>query len=285
MAFKIWQIGLHLQQQEAVAVAIVRGAKECFLQRWWRLPLENDIIKDGRIVDAQQLAKTLLPWSRELPQRHHIMLAFPASRTLQRSFPRPSMSLGEREQTAWLSGTMARELDMDPDSLRFDYSEDSLSPAYNVTAAQSKELATLLTLAERLRVHVSAITPDASALQRFLPFLPSHQQCLAWRDNEQWLWATRYSWGRKLAVGMTSAKELAALLPEHAWLTTISWQQGTLEIKGLTTSITALNALETSLRQDASFHLNQRGATQQDAQGRWQFEYQLTRKVSDEHVL
>ncbi|HAX1900310.1 TPA: DNA utilization protein HofM, partial [Escherichia coli] len=62
MAFKIWQIGLHLQQQEAVAVAIVRGAKECFLQRWWRLPLENDIIKDGRIVDAQQLAKTLLPW-------------------------------------------------------------------------------------------------------------------------------------------------------------------------------------------------------------------------------
>ena len=79
MAFKIWQIGLHLQQQEAVAVAIVRGAKECFLQRWWRLPLENDIIKDGRIVDAQQLAKTLLPWSRELPQRHHIMLAFPAS--------------------------------------------------------------------------------------------------------------------------------------------------------------------------------------------------------------
>ncbi|HBB2470656.1 TPA: DNA utilization protein HofN [Escherichia coli] len=78
---------------------------------------------------------------------------------------------------------------------------------------------------------------------------------------------------------------LAALLPEHAWLTTISWQQGTLEIKGLTTSITALNALETSLRQDASFHLNQRGATQQDAQGRWQFEYQLTRKVSDGHAL
>lgn len=37
MTFKIWQIGLHLQQQEAAAVAIVRGAKECFLQRWWRL--------------------------------------------------------------------------------------------------------------------------------------------------------------------------------------------------------------------------------------------------------
>ena len=56
MAFKNWQIGLHLQQQEAVAVAIVRSAKECLLHRWWRLPLENDIIKDGRIVDVQRLA-------------------------------------------------------------------------------------------------------------------------------------------------------------------------------------------------------------------------------------
>ncbi len=82
----------------------------------------------------------------------------------------------------------------------------------------------------------------------------------------------------------SALEALAALLPEHAWLTTISWQQGTLEIKGLTTSITALNALETSLRQDASF-ISISGATQQDAQGRWQFEYQLTRKVSDEHVL
>ncbi|AUT28239.1 MULTISPECIES: PilN domain-containing protein [Escherichia] len=83
----------------------------------------------------------------------------------------------------------------------------------------------------------------------------------------------------------SALESLATLLPEHAWLTTISWQQGTLEVKGLTANITALNTLETSLRQDATFQLNQRGATQQDAQGRWQFEYRLTRKVSDEHVL
>ncbi len=78
---------------------------------------------------------------------------------------------------------------------------------------------------------------------------------------------------------------LATRLPEKAWLTTLSWQQGTLEIKGLTSNITALNALENSLREDASFQLNQRGATQQDAQGRWQFEYQLTRKIRDELAL
>ena len=65
-----------------------------------------------------------------------------------------------------------------------------------------------------------------------------------------------------------------------------SYQQGgNYNFEDAIVSGIVVNALETSLRQDASFHLNQRGATQQDAQGRWQFEYQLTRKVSDEHVL
>lgn len=82
----------------------------------------------------------------------------------------------------------------------------------------------------------------------------------------------------------SALEALAALLPEHAWLTTISWQQGTLEIKGLTTSITALNAGNV-LPPGCFFSSQSAGATQQDAQGRWQFEYQLTRKVSDEHVL
>ncbi|MDI4740107.1 hypothetical protein MJN54_29960, partial [Salmonella enterica subsp. enterica serovar Kentucky] len=43
---------------------------------------------------------------------------------LQRAFPHPPMRLREREQVAWLSQTMARELDMDPDLLRFDFQED-----------------------------------------------------------------------------------------------------------------------------------------------------------------
>lgn len=50
----------------------------------------------------------------------------------------------------------------------------------------------------------------------------------------------------------SALEALAALLPEHAWLTTISWQQGTLEIKGLTTSITALTRWK---RHSARMHL------------------------------
>lgn len=218
MAFKTWQIGLHIQQHEALAIAVIRGASGWSLQRWWRLPLMNASTAEGTIPDPQSLAHVLRPWSRELPLRHRIYLSFPANRTLQRAFPHPPMRLREREQVAWLSQTMARELDMDPDLLRFDFQDDALSPAFNVTAVQSKEISELLTLAQTLNVRIAAVTPDACALQRLLPFIPSGRQCLVWRDESQWLWATRYAWGRKSAREATTLHDLAATLsvvPEH----------------------------------------------------------------------
>lgn len=212
MAFRFWQIGLHIQPHEVLAVAVVRGASGWLLQRWWRMPLDQVVLKEGYICNPEQLAAVLQPWSRELPHQHAIHLSFPSSRTLQRRFPRPAMALREREQTAWLTGSMARDLDMDPDSLRFDYSEDTLSSSFNVTAAQSKEVSTLLTLMQTLKVRVTAVTPDACALQRFIPYLASGQQCLVWRDDVQWLWATRYAWGRKTAEEISRLDDLAASL-------------------------------------------------------------------------
>lgn len=93
MAFKTWQIGLHIQQHEALAIAVIRGASGWSLQRWWRLPLMNASTAEGTIPDPQSLAHVLRPWSRELPLRHRIYLSFPANRTLQRAFPHPPMRL------------------------------------------------------------------------------------------------------------------------------------------------------------------------------------------------
>lgn len=84
MAFNIWKIGLHIQQHEALAVAVVHDASGWFLQRWWRIPLTPQVIVDGHIREPEQLVAALLPWSRELPRRHHIHLSFPANRTLQK---------------------------------------------------------------------------------------------------------------------------------------------------------------------------------------------------------
>lgn len=82
----------------------------------------------------------------------------------------------------------------------------------------------------------------------------------------------------------TILQELAALLPEQAWLTKITYQQETLVLSGLAINVSTLAAFETSLRRHAVFQLTHRGATQQDAEGYWQFAWQLTRRSDHEHA-
>ncbi|EEC0303240.1 PilN domain-containing protein [Salmonella enterica] len=79
--------------------------------------------------------------------------------------------------------------------------------------------------------------------------------------------------------------DLANLLPDQAWLTSLNYQQETLELEGLARTFDALLTLETSLRHYVSFPLNRTCATRQDAQGRWQFHYQLTRSAARERAL
>ncbi|VTP81586.1 Uncharacterised protein [Leclercia adecarboxylata] len=99
-----------------------------------------------------------------------------------------------------------------PDALRFDYAEDTFSNAYHVTAAQNKEVATLLELARELRLRLATITPDAGALAHLLPFVQAPAQCVAWRDRDQWLWAMRHQWGRRGLAEAPDVERLAALL-------------------------------------------------------------------------
>lgn len=86
------------------------------------------------------------------------------------------------------------------------------------------------------------------------------------------------SWQRVL-------QELAELLPEQAWLTKMTCQQDTLELMGNTLNFAALKTLEAQLRQQPLFQLSSPGETQQDAQGRWQFHYRLTRSGAHDNAL
>jgi pilus assembly protein HofM len=212
MAFGHWQIGLHIQQDSIVSVALTPGRAGWRLCRWWQLELPTGTVENGHLRMPQHLLTTLAPWRRALPQRHSVRLAFPAAKTLQKRVPQPAMRLRDSALTNWLSHTMARELAMAATDLRFDYSEDALSPAYHVTAAQHKDVAELLTLAKSLRLNLSAITPDASALQQFIPFLNPPAQCLVWQDDTQWLWATRTAWGRLSCDESVSFSQLAGRL-------------------------------------------------------------------------
>ncbi|MCU6667951.1 pilus assembly protein PilM [Enterobacteriaceae bacterium H4N4] len=212
MAFKIWHTGVHIQQDKILAVALVREKTGWGLRRWWQLPLAVGTVSEGQILKPEQLTAALAEWRKMLPLHHRIFLAFPASRTLQRTLPRPAMTLRDSEQVAWITSAMNRELDMAHDALRFDFAEDTFSQTFHVTAAQNKEISTLLELAKALRLRLAAITPDAGALTHFLPFLATPVQCIAWRDKDQWLWAMRHQWGRRGLAEAPDVEQLAALL-------------------------------------------------------------------------
>lgn len=212
MAFKTWRTGVHIQQDSVLAVSITQERTGWYLRRWWQIPLAAGIIRDGQIIHPQQLVAALSKWSQTLPHYHRIFMAFPAARTLQKTLPAPALTLRDSEQASWIASAMSRELEMAPDALCFDYVQDTFSRSFHVTAAQNKEVAALLTLAETLRLHVAAITPDAAALANFLPLLDPPAHCMAWRDGQHWLWAMRHQWGRKRADEAKNVAELAALL-------------------------------------------------------------------------
>ncbi|HFZ8996249.1 TPA: PilN domain-containing protein [Citrobacter freundii] len=77
-------------------------------------------------------------------------------------------------------------------------------------------------------------------------------------------------------------ENLAALLPAQAWLTELVFQQEKLTLTGRALTFGALGALEASLRRQPAFQLSHTGATQQDEQGHWRFQYQLIRSRQDD---
>ncbi|ASV57276.1 Type IV pilus biogenesis protein PilM [Lelliottia jeotgali] len=212
MAFKTWRTGVHIQQDRVLAASLTQERTGWRLRRWWQIPVAAGVIRDGQIIQPQQLVAALKEWSQALPHHHRLFIAFPAARTLQKTLPCPALTLRDSEQASWIASAMSRELEMPPDALCFDYTQDTFSRSFQVTAAQNKEVAALLTLAESLRLHVAAITPDASALANFLPLLDPPAQCVAWRDGQHWLWAMRHQWGRKTADEAKSVADLGALL-------------------------------------------------------------------------
>ncbi|WP_231625912.1 pilus assembly protein [Kluyvera genomosp. 1] len=192
MAFKCWQLGLHLQQDNVVIVALQHSRCGWSLKRWWQLPLPPTTTPQQ--ADEALLA-VLSVWRRELPWQHALSIAFPARRTLQKSLPRAALTLRENEQSAWIASAMSQQLEMPSTSLCFDYHLADEQGNWNVTAAQQQDVSRLQRLAQTLRLKIAAITPDACALKTFLPQLEASDAVLVWCDRTQWLWASREGWG------------------------------------------------------------------------------------------
>jgi pilus assembly protein HofM len=187
MAYSQWHAGLHFQQDSIVCIALQKTRLGRALRRWWQLPIACDASEENVIAALRRI-------QREMPRFHRLSAALPASVTLQRQLPPPQMALRESEQAQWVASTVAKQLEMPAETLTFDY-QNAETNIYSVTAARKRDVDLLQQRLHAAGLNVYSITPDASALQNFLPWLAKEQPGICWPDRDHWLWATREAWG------------------------------------------------------------------------------------------
>lgn len=200
MAFQTWQIGLEIQRQTLRAVAVQRQRQGWQLRQWWLLPLPENTFHEGVLQSTRQLMTVLAQWRRQLPLRYELRVAFPTRRTLQRAVPVPDNRLREPARENYLIGATARQLQMQPSQLSWDYTAVlQQSAQLLVTAARQSEVDGLLGCLAKQRLFPATLTPGASALPALGHlFTADGPVLLAHRECDHWLWATsgeETNWG------------------------------------------------------------------------------------------
>lgn len=221
MAFRLWQIGLEIQQDKIRALAMSRHGRGWRLRRWWQKPLPPGCIEAGRITDAAVLIAELKAWRSQLPLNYVLSMAFPAHRTLVRHVPAAASQLREPECETYVAGATARQLSMDPAALSMDYLAAVEDAGYAVTTARHQEVDVFQRCAIQARLALSAITPDASAVGALLPFLPNGVNAIAVWQAPHWYYASagRWAWSDASALSGVDTVCQALGMPVEA----IAW--------------------------------------------------------------
>ena len=79
----------------------------------------------------------------------------------------------------------------------------------------------------------------------------------------------------KTAAWQSRLQAIAALMPEHAWLTQLEYRQNTLWLSGLTLNLKGLSALEKALGRLPGLRPPRAGETHRDGEGRWLFHFSM----------
>lgn len=201
MVFNVWQIGLEIHQEALRVIAVQRQKQGWQLRHWWLIPLPENTFLEGVLHSPENLIQALSPWRRELPLRHQLRVAFPSQRTLQRSVPAPDNRLAEPDREIYLATAAARQLQMLPGQLSWDYTATPHEGnSLLVTAARRREVDVLIKCLAKLRLFPVALTPDACVL----PVLgglchPEKPRFLVHQESDHWLWANteeeaRWGW-------------------------------------------------------------------------------------------
>ncbi|MEC5343832.1 pilus assembly protein PilM [Brenneria populi] len=141
MAYRIWRVGLDIQNGFMRALAVQRRRYGWQLRCWWQFPLPGDTLRAGCLHHTEALGGALRKWRRLLPRHISLRVGFPAQSVLQRRFPAPDARLQGAERHEYIEAMAARQLPIGSDSLAIDYREDPHTPdTLLITAARRREL-------------------------------------------------------------------------------------------------------------------------------------------------
>ena len=135
-------------------------------------------------------------------------------------------------------------------------------------------LAALLTSRLNQRVSHSLETAKISAEEQLYTF-QQRERAMRQRLQQQEQRRLRALRREKTAAWQSRLQAIAALMPEHAWLTQLEYRQNTLVLSGLTLHLKGLAELEKALGSVAGLRPPKAGETHRDGEGRWLFHFSM----------
>lgn len=130
------------------------------------------------------------------------------------------------------------------------------------------------TMAQHLRQQADNLLATALDLRQMQ--WKAQQPVQAQRQARQRQRAMTQRWQQALS-------DIAAALPEQAWLTQLTVEQQVMTLTGRANTFAALKAVNDALHALPGFRAGTPGKTGRDEQGHWQFSYQLIREAEDDN--
>ncbi len=136
-------------------------------------------------------------------------------------------------------------------------------------------LAALLTSRLNQRVSHSLETAKTSAEEQLYTAFQPRERAMRQRLQQQEQRRLRALRREKTAAWQSRLQAIAALMPEHAWLTQLEYRQNTLVLSGLTLHLNGLAELEKAPGSVAGLRPPKAGETHRDGEGRWLFHFSM----------
>lgn len=136
-------------------------------------------------------------------------------------------------------------------------------------------LAALLASRLNQRVSHSLETAKMSAEDQLYTAFQQRERAMRQRLQQQEQRRLRALRREKTAAWQPRLQTIAALMPDHAWLTQLEYRQNTLWLSGLTLHLKGLAELEKALGSVDGLRPPKAGETHRDGEGRWLFHFSM----------